>query len=162
MTRLWQDVVKGYFHVVRRFRGGIFCSGKAPSVSCATIRATTGTRLGAQKEKRRCRSPFARKRNTGKSSHAPTLSLYHKKMLLVNTLSEGFRNFSLLHKNVLKASAKMSIEKCENICYNEITKQEEVQSDETLISTTFIHKISSFVHNDSGTDTHHSSYREIF
>ena len=118
--------------------------------------------VGVQKEKRRCRSPFARKRNTGKSSHAPTLSLYHKKMLLVNTLSEGFRNFSLLHKNVLKASAKMSIEKCENICYNEITKQEEVQSDETLISTTFIHKISSFVHNDSGTDTHHSSYREIF
>jgi hypothetical protein len=44
-------------------------------------------------------------------------------MLLVNTLSEGCRKFSLFHKNVLKASAKMSIEKCENICYNKITKQ---------------------------------------
>ena len=98
----------------------------------------------------------------GKILTRANIIIIPQKMLLVNTLSEGFRNFSLLHKNVLKASAKMSIEKCENICYNEITKQEEVQSDETLISTTFIHKISSFVHNDSGTDTHHSSYREIF
>ena len=36
-------------------------------------------------------------------------------MLLVNTLSEGCRKFSLFHKNVLKASAKMSIEKGEKI-----------------------------------------------
>jgi hypothetical protein len=53
-------------------------------------------------------------------------------MLLVNTLSEGCRKFSLFYKNALKASAKMSIEKRENMCYNEITKKEEVQSDENL------------------------------
>ena len=56
----------------------------------------------------------------------------------------------------------MSIEKGEKLCYNKIRKTQEVQSDETLISTAFIHKISSFVHNDSGTDTHHSFYWEIF
>ena len=44
-------------------------------------------------------------------------------MLLVNTFRRGLWNFSLLHKNFLKASAKMSIEKRKNVCYNEITKQ---------------------------------------
>ena len=38
-------------------------------------------------------------------------------------LFKGCRKFSLFHKKFLKASVKMSIEKCENICYNKITKQ---------------------------------------
>ena len=137
----------------------------------------------AQAKRRRCparrsaprpeRGWVSRKKNGGADLPLPTSGTrenphtrqhyhYTTKNASCKYTSEGSRNFSLLNKNVLKASAKMSIEKCENICYNEITKQEEVQSDETLISTTFIHKISSFVHNDSGTDTHHSSYREIF
>ena len=53
-------------------------------------------------------------------------------MLFVNTLSEGCRKFSLFHKNVLKASAKMSIEKGEKLCYNKIRKTQEVQTDENL------------------------------
>ena len=41
----------------------------------------------------------------------------------VNTFSEGFRNFSLLHKKYLWTFDEMSIEKQKNMCYNKITKQ---------------------------------------
>ena len=162
MTRLWQDVVKGYFHVVRRFRGGIFLLRQSAVGVLRDDPRHDRNEVGCPERKTAVPISLCPQAEHGKILTRANIIIIPQKMLLVNTLSEGFRNFSLLHKNVLKASAKMSIEKCENICYNEITKQEEVQSDETLISTTFIHKISSFVHNDSGTDTHHSSYREIF
>ena len=60
------------------------------------------------------------------------ISIIPQKMLLVNTSGESDWNFSQINKKYLWTFDKMSIENPQKICYNEITKKEEVQTDENL------------------------------
>ena len=69
---------------------------------------------------------------------SPNTFIVSQNRALVNTAEKDLWNFSQINKKYLWAFDKMSIENHQKICYNEITKKEEVQTDENLNRQAFI------------------------
>jgi hypothetical protein len=72
------------------------------------------------------------------SPASPNIFIISQNRTLVNTVSGDRWNFSQINKKYLWTFDKMSIENHQNLCYNKITKKQEVQTNENLNQQAFI------------------------
>ncbi len=69
---------------------------------------------------------------------SPNIFIISQNRAFVNTAWKDRWNFSQINKKYLWTFDKMSIENHQNICYNKITKKQEVQTNENLNQQAFI------------------------